>query len=230
MRFPLRGLPAAIVPGMLAFSPPPKSAAADDSQELRFAIAANLDSALLEAGKQDKPERQIAVLAAAAAETLRATTANVLVQETLRKVERAESRDPRASANQWRTAVTEARDILSFKPLIEAPLPVGFPDPTPVGEIRVQHYPAYRLARTSMQWIFSDLRAKRKCAIWLLRGGDSKVRLRRRRPSTPERTRRPPPALGTRRRSRPAWPASILADYAPGGRSGPAPLPKAQRP
>lgn len=150
MRFPLRGLPAAIVAGMLACSPPPKSAAADDSQELRFAIAANLDSALLEAGKQDKPERQIAVLAAAAAETLRATTANVLVQETLRKVERAESRDPRALANQWRTAVTEARDILSFKPLIEAPLPVGFPDPTPVGEIRVQHYPAYRLARTEM--------------------------------------------------------------------------------
>jgi hypothetical protein len=31
---------------------------------------------------------------------------------------------------------------------MEAPLPEGFPEPTPVGEIRVKEYPAYRLAKT----------------------------------------------------------------------------------
>ena len=33
---------------------------------------------------------------------------------------------------------------------MEAPLPEGFPEPTPVGEIVVQKYPKYRLAKTDM--------------------------------------------------------------------------------
>ena len=37
----------------------------------------------------------------------------------------------------------------AFKPLLEAKLPDGFPEPTPVGEIRVKSYPAYRLARAA---------------------------------------------------------------------------------
>jgi len=146
----LRGLPAAMIACTLACSLLLRSVAAEDAQDQRFAVAARLDSALRDAGRQDQPERQIAVLEAAAAEALLAMTANVLMQETLRKVEQSASRDPRQSANQWRNAVTEARDILSFKPLIEAPLPVGFPEPTPVGEIRVQQYPVYRLAQTDM--------------------------------------------------------------------------------
>jgi len=40
---------------------------------------------------------------------------------------------------------------LRFEPVREAALPAGFPEPTPVGEIRVQRYPAYRLARTSLE-------------------------------------------------------------------------------
>jgi hypothetical protein len=43
------------------------------------------------------------------------------------------------------------RDTLAFEPLMEAKLPVGFPSPTPVGEIQVKRYPAYRLARTAMK-------------------------------------------------------------------------------
>jgi len=35
----------------------------------------------------------------------------------------------------------------NFKPLIEAPLPVGFPQPGPVGEVVVKTYPSYRMAR-----------------------------------------------------------------------------------
>ncbi|MBA4015571.1 MAG: hypothetical protein C0483_00070 [Pirellula sp.] len=135
---------------VLALSLPPRQAMADDAVELRLLIAAKLDSALLDAEKQSQPEQQIAVLKPAAAEALRAMTANVFVQDLLRKVEQAQSDDPRPLAKQWRNAVTEARDVLRFEPLIEAPLPVGFPKPTPVGEIRVQQYPKYRLARTDM--------------------------------------------------------------------------------
>jgi monofunctional biosynthetic peptidoglycan transglycosylase len=38
---------------------------------------------------------------------------------------------------------------LRFEPVREAERPAGFPDYTPVGEIRVQRYPTYRMARTT---------------------------------------------------------------------------------
>ena len=34
-----------------------------------------------------------------------------------------------------------------FKPIVEADMPEGFPEPTPVGLVEVKHYPAYRMAR-----------------------------------------------------------------------------------
>ena len=135
---------------VLAWSLLPQQAAADDAKELRVAVAAKLESALLDAETRAQPEQQIAVLKPAVADALRATTTNVFVQDTLREVEQAKSDDPRQLAKQWRSAVAEARDILRFEPLLEAPLPAGFPKPTPVGEIRIQQYPKYRLARTDM--------------------------------------------------------------------------------
>ncbi|MEL6430338.1 MAG: heme-binding protein [Planctomycetota bacterium] len=39
---------------------------------------------------------------------------------------------------------------LAFEPIMEAPLPEGWPWPVPAGEIRVQRYPEYRLARSGM--------------------------------------------------------------------------------
>lgn len=45
-------------------------------------------------------------------------------------------------------ALKEAEKILTFKPLIEAKLPKGFPQPTPVGEIEIKKFPSYRMART----------------------------------------------------------------------------------
>ena len=47
------------------------------------------------------------------------------------------------------TPTDEAADKATFKPVVEAPLPDGFPTYTPVGEIEVKHYPAYRKAETS---------------------------------------------------------------------------------
>lgn len=128
-------------------------AMAEDAEEPRFAVAAKLDSALRAAEGFSDPEMQIAVLRSAAAEALSATTANVFVQENLRNAQQAKSDDPRQLVKQWRSAVTEARDILRFEPFLEAPLPEGFPKPAPVGEIRVQNYPKYRVARTDMTLI-----------------------------------------------------------------------------
>lgn len=41
------------------------------------------------------------------------------------------------------------RENNGFKPVVEAPLPDGFPTYTPVGKIEVKHYPAYRKAQAS---------------------------------------------------------------------------------
>jgi NADH dehydrogenase [ubiquinone] 1 alpha subcomplex assembly factor 1 len=50
---------------------------------------------------------------------------------------------------------------LEFSPLIEAPLPEGFPAPTPVRQIERKTYPAYRLAR-------ADMEASQNGAFWQL--------------------------------------------------------------
>jgi len=128
-------------------------AAAQNSKEPRFQAAEKLESALLVAETRPAPEEKVAVLKAAAAEARRTIKANFLVQDTLEAAERARSDDAGQAAKQWRTAVAEAREILRFEPLLEAPLPTGFPKPIPVGEIRVQQYPKYRLARTDMTLI-----------------------------------------------------------------------------
>jgi len=128
-------------------------AAAQNSKEPRFQAAEKLESALLVAETRPAPEEKVAVLKAAAAEARRTMTENVLVQDILEAAERAKSDDAGQAPKQWRTAVAEARDILRFEPLLEAPLPTGFPKPIPVGEVRVQQYPKYRLARTDMTLI-----------------------------------------------------------------------------
>lgn len=47
-------------------------------------------------------------------------------------------------------ALTEAVGLLSFEPLVESPMPDGFPATTAVGEIELKDYPRYRMARTTM--------------------------------------------------------------------------------
>ena len=55
------------------------------------------------------------------------------------------------------TPTGESAENTNFKPVIEAPLPEGFPSYTPVGEIEVKHYPAYRKAETSGKVAFWTL-------------------------------------------------------------------------
>lgn len=53
---------------------------------------------------------------------------------------------------------------LRFTPVLEADVPEGFPQWTPVGEIQIQRYPAYRMARTAIQ------RSGTNGAFWKLFG------------------------------------------------------------
>jgi hypothetical protein len=55
----------------------------------------------------------------------------------------------RLKAAEASTPTGETAENASFKAIVEAPLPDGFPTYTPVGEIEVKHYPAYRKAETT---------------------------------------------------------------------------------
>lgn len=48
-------------------------------------------------------------------------------------------------------------DTASFQPVVEAPMPEGFPAYTPVGQIEVKQYPAYRKAEASGRAAFWTL-------------------------------------------------------------------------
>lgn len=48
-----------------------------------------------------------------------------------------------------RKAMLEAFVMLSFKPKMEAPLPEGYPQPTPVGKVEIKTLPVYRLAKVA---------------------------------------------------------------------------------
>lgn len=142
------GLPLYL--GLFATLALPGGAAADEVDDRRLAAATKLDTALADAKLAAEPARQAALLHAAADETLQKFPNNVLLRDTFAKLGAATVADPRAAAEAWRGAVVEARDVLRFQPLIEAPLPVGFPAPTPVGEIEVKQLPKYRLAETPL--------------------------------------------------------------------------------
>lgn len=55
-----------------------------------------------------------------------------------------------ARAGRLELGAREALVALDFKPVVEAPLPEGFPATGAVGEVVVKRYPAYRAARTPM--------------------------------------------------------------------------------
>jgi hypothetical protein len=69
-----------------------------------------------------------------------------------------EAKDPRDRAWRLRRSMERALEHLvpadasavsPFKPIMEAPLPRGYPEPGPVGKVVRKEYPAYRAARTT---------------------------------------------------------------------------------
>lgn len=125
--------------------------AARDAAEPRAAAVRAIDKAVKEKPSNETLERQIEELRGAARDVLELTPQNALTQANLtRALEESTATATAESVRRLREALLAARETLAFKLVKEAPLPEGFPEPTPVGEIRVQEYPAYRRAETKM--------------------------------------------------------------------------------
>jgi hypothetical protein len=89
---------------------------------------------------------------------------NVLLAEVLSSAKEAarafeKQGELAKSATALQKGLRDARDILQFKLVDEGPQPDEFPALTPVGELRVKQYPAYRLARA---------KSRKDSAFWTL--------------------------------------------------------------
>ena len=90
--------------------------------------------------------------ARAAADTLGAESYTAELLDGLASEARWRALDRPPVATRWleRELRSVAADLV-FEPTMEAELPEGFPGPTPVRELELKQYPAYRAARTSME-------------------------------------------------------------------------------
>lgn len=123
---------------LVCLAQPGDQAAADPAGAVR---------AVLRAVEKVPADDQLAVLRATADLVRAATPDNVAVRDRLAAA-RATPGEAAVWAAALRAGLSAAADTLAFKPLLEDPLPAGFPPPSPAGEIRVQRYPAYRMAQT----------------------------------------------------------------------------------
>lgn len=136
-----------------------RSGNSSDPKMARQLIEATLQWAVHE---EDAAE-QVARYRTASDHVFKLCPTNLEVAGTLNegRLKAAKAKDDRQAAKLMRDALREVQATLSFEPYIEAPLPEGFPEPTPVGEIRIKKYPDYRLARTQMAGVESR-------AFWIL--------------------------------------------------------------
>jgi hypothetical protein len=137
-----------VIENAKAQTPPAQSGSSDYRKTAGEQIEASLQSILQEQDSamqrrdSQRTVKQILKLCSSNIEITR------LLKESLSKAE--DEMDDRKAAKLLQDALREAKAILTFKLYIEAPLPEGFPEPTPLGEIQLKKYPAYRLARTPM--------------------------------------------------------------------------------
>lgn len=101
------------------------------------------------------PDREAAaalieqVLAQDSVATL-ADTAQAALEELAGSRLGARLQDRIAAGDGLRSALSETLEELSFEPLLEGDMPVGWPAPTALEEIEVKRYPVTRLARAAM--------------------------------------------------------------------------------
>jgi len=119
---------------------------------VRIQAAEVLQRALREAsmpGVSPKKQREILVQASksAAARLGPGALAAQRLNSAVQQAETPPGGSPEAGATILRRVLTEIEKDLSFRLLVEAKQPTGFPAPTPVGEVEVKTYPAYRKAR-----------------------------------------------------------------------------------
>jgi hypothetical protein len=115
------------------------------------AAEAKITEALRRGNELDAAQRT-EIFRRTAREVLDMKPNNTSVQRILEPALTEVANAPRSplATTQLEMALSEALDTLAFRPLIEAPLPNGFPQPTALGEIEIKTYPAYRMARTTM--------------------------------------------------------------------------------
>ena len=113
--------------------------------------AANLRIAIDEANKIKDPKQRLDLLKAASDKTLASCKENFMVRDILSKAVQASSKlqDVTKQADTLRAALLETLVILTFKPKVEAPVPAGFPAPSPVGVVEIKKLPVYRMAKVA---------------------------------------------------------------------------------
>ena len=113
--------------------------------------AANLRIAIDEANKIKDPKQRLDLLKAASDKTLASSNENFMVRDILSKAAQASSKlqDVTKQADTLRAALLETLVILTFKPKVEAPVPAGFPAPSPVGVVEIKKLPVYRMAKVA---------------------------------------------------------------------------------
>ena len=126
----------------------PTYAFENQSQSLE---AANLRIAIDEANKLKDPKQRFDLLKAASDKILASCKDNMMVRDLLSKATKDISKieDIAKRADTLRAALLEALVILTFKPRVEAPVPAGFPAPTPVGVVEIKKLPVYRMAKVN---------------------------------------------------------------------------------
>ena len=126
----------------------PTYAFENQSQSLE---AAKLRNAIDEANKIKDPKQRLDLLKAASEKVIASCKDNLMARDILVKATKDISKieDIAKQADILRTGLLEVLVILTFKPRVEAPVPAGFPAPSPVGVVEIKKLPVYRMAKVA---------------------------------------------------------------------------------
>lgn len=126
----------------------------EETPDPRAGAAAILSTVLAEAERAESAEERLARLLDSggdAAERLGERRTARLVREALDEARTLATTDREAAVERLEARLKWIASDLTFEPEMEAPLPVDFPEPTPVGELELKRYPAYRVATAPMK-------------------------------------------------------------------------------
>ena len=114
-----------------------------EAEKLRIAID--------EANKIKDPKQRLNLLKAASEKVIASCKDNLMARDILVKATKDISKieDIAKQADILRTGLLEVLVILTFKPRVEAPVPAGFPAPSPVGVVEIKKLPVYRMAKVA---------------------------------------------------------------------------------
>ena len=113
--------------------------------------AEKLRNAIDEANKIKDPKQRLDLLKAASEKVITSCKDNLMARDILVKATKDISKieDIAKQADILRTGLLEVLVILTFKPRVEAPVPAGFPAPSPVGVVEIKKLPVYRMAKVA---------------------------------------------------------------------------------